>query len=177
MKELFEAITPQMPYYHLSRRVAEVAMRHPLQFLLLTILVYGSLGYGGHTLYRLEKEKQEAQRQIDLSYAKQLENLNETESNLKSLIQYVANQKVKLRESQDVIEQLESEHARLQPIIAADKEIVDAIFGAQEVRQQKDRRIGYLVSFALGVLSSLTATFIAYVVVLSRQKKKEEATA
>ncbi len=170
IKELAEAIAPAMPYYHINRRIAEVLGKHPLQSFILVVLVYGGLGYGGYKLYQSEKQKEETERKTNLSYTTQLESLNQTEENLKNLISYIDNQKVKLKESQDIITQLESEHARMQPIVNADKEVVDAIFGAQEARQSKSRRLGYIISFVLGVMSSLTATFIVYVIAIRRRK-------
>ena len=176
--EIFEAIESTSESINsVIRHMVEVATKHPLKFLLIAIIVYGSMGLGGYALYKLVKQKEETQRQTNLSYSAQLNSLNQIEKNLGSLIQYIETQKIKLKESQDVINQLQSEHERLKPIIDADKQVIDAIFGAQEARQQKGRYIGYAISFTVGVISSLTASFIVYVIILRRRKRKEATTA
>jgi 2C-methyl-D-erythritol 2,4-cyclodiphosphate synthase len=91
------------------------------------------------------------------TFEQQISKLNETEQSLKTLMQFVQDQQKKLKESQNVVADLKSQHEKLKPVVDADQKVVDAILDAQATRSNvhvwRERGIG----FVLGTLSSMLA--------------------
>lgn len=152
-------------------RIKELVRKYPKQsivFAVAIIIFYTSAVFTALYFVRIEKEKQ---RSTNLSYAAQLNNLKQTESTIKNLLNYIENQKSKLQESEDILNNLRSEKKRLEPLVNADRDVVKAMFEYQDRSQKNERWIGYIASFILGILSSLMATVIVYAIKSSKNKK------
>ncbi|MEM8639125.1 MAG: hypothetical protein AAGG51_09965 [Cyanobacteria bacterium P01_G01_bin.54] len=104
---------------------------------------------------RLEQERRE-----NLSFSKQIDQLNSTEENLKELITFIESQKTQLRRSQDALNSLNEEKEQLEPIVQADRETIEAILDFQARRKRTNVWIERGIGFGLGVLSSIIATSI-----------------
>lgn len=98
------------------------------------------------------------QKQPD--FGTQIRVLNDTERSLKELVAFVEAQKQSLTESQSIVEQLKNEEQKLRPIVEADRQIVDAVLQAQATQEQNHILIDRIVSFLLGIASSIIATLI-----------------
>lgn len=130
---------------------------------ILTSLVIGTTVYYSE---KVAKEKQESQRLQNLNYQTQIQQLNQTENNIKQLLQFVETQKTTLRNTEDTIFLLKSEQEKLKPLVESDRSVVDAIFRVQEEKNSagiwRERWIG----FGFGVAASLLASFIWLVISL-----------
>ena len=101
----------------------------------------------------------ELKRKENLTLTSQLDKLDKTESNLEDLLKFVEDQRARLKDSEAIVESLKSEKEQLEPIVDADRKVVDAIFDAQEQRYQStvwwDRGVG----FTFGVIGSLPVSY------------------
>jgi hypothetical protein len=131
--------------------------------------------YGFVTDYKSNKELQK-KREENLSYTQQLDALNNVQSSLNNLVQFVEMQKTKLKESEDLVNSLKSEQEKLKPVVEADRKTVDAILELQAQRTEsgvwKERGIG----FSLGVLSSIVASFIVAMISYVRKRRRNSTS-
>ena len=121
------------------------------------------------------REKRELERRQSLTYKIQMDQLDETESNLRELLLFINNQRGKLKQTEDVIESLESERERLEPLVSADRQLVDAIFEVQEERSRSSAARERWIGFGLGVVASLFASLLWYIIFKLVEKRKSEA--
>ena len=117
------------------------------------------------------------QKQPD--FAIQMRALNDTELSLKELVAFVEAQKQSLTESQSIVEKLKNEEQKLRPMVEADRQMVDAVLQAQAARERSYIWVDRIVSFLLGIASSIVASLIYSAmrrVIRRRQdRKKTEA--
>ncbi|WP_340051108.1 hypothetical protein [Pseudomonas proteolytica] len=150
----------------------ELFTRNPKTTLAATAITTIILIVGGTYLIKQDQLKLEAKRLESNNYITQLSQLNNTEQNIKQLLEFVSSQKTALREAEDSLFKLRSEKERLQPLLDSDKATIEAIFKAQEDRASssvwKERTIG----FASGIVASLIASFIWYIFVILFNKRK-----
>jgi hypothetical protein len=113
------------------------------------------------------------EKKIDLENSiitTQIENLKEVESSLENLIQFVQYQKSTLTQTELKIESLLKEKKQIEPIVLANREVIQAIFQQQaensKVNAWKERTIG----FGLGILGSFLASILIYL--LTRKNKQ-----
>lgn len=97
---------------------------------------------------------------VSLDFKSQIEQLDATEDSLKSLLEFVNNQRETTTLNEQKIKQLESDKLELEPLVNADKATVEALFKVQEQRAlasaSKERWLG----FGLGILASIIASFV-----------------
>lgn len=140
----------------------------------ITIIIFIA---GGTYIAKQDQIKIEAKRLENNNYLTQLSQLNNTEKNIKQLLEFVSYQKTALREAEDSLSKLRSEKEKLQPLLDSDKATIEAIFRAQEDRTSssvwKERTIG----FASGIVASLIASFIWYIFVILFNKRKKTLAA
>jgi len=98
----------------------------PVQTTIITIIFVATAVTGIYFLDKNEKNKREAIRAKSMTYVQQIERLNETERNVRQLLDFVEIQKTSLRDNQDVLAALKAEHDKLKPIVDADKNVVIA---------------------------------------------------
>lgn len=114
------------------------------------------------------REKLRAQ---NLTYERQLEVLDQVQSSISNLKDFVNTQRKQLQDQQAVLEELKSEKQKLQPVVEANKQTVEAIFRIQAERNRAKVWIERLIAFVLGVASSLVASAIYSTVRLRRSSR------
>jgi len=105
-----------------------------------------------------EQKKREVERRRSATYDQQVKQLDITSRNLRELQEFVESQRKRLKESEDVLADLREEHQKMQPIVDADRKVVEALFVAQEQRQQYNIWWERGVAFFLGFVASLLAS-------------------
>jgi len=101
-----------------------------------------------------------ADSSADLDFAGRIERLAEAEETLGELSLFVAEQRSVLEDSQARIETLREEQARLEPLLQADRELVESLVSAQEAAQRSSAWTDRWVGFAFGVIASFLGTAI-----------------
>ena len=126
-----------------------------LQF--LVALLVGGIAVGA-SYY--EKHQKETLRQQNLTYERQLDELTQVQSSIDNLKEFVGTQKLQLQEQQAVLQKLKTEKEKLQPVVEADKQVVEALFRIQSERNQSSIWFERLIGFLIGIVSSLAASLI-----------------
>jgi hypothetical protein len=101
-----------------------------------------------------------ANKQPEASFTKQIEQLDKVQKSLNTLSVFVSEQKKHLKQSQQTIENLKSEQEKLQPIIDADKKIVETLLSLQAEKNRSNIWGERLIGLFLGVAGSLIASLI-----------------
>jgi hypothetical protein len=70
---------------------------------------------------------------------------------------------------------LKKEHEQLKPVVDADRKTIDALFSAQEARNQAAQNVERWIGFTLGVISSLVASFFWAVIAHARRRRSGDA--
>jgi hypothetical protein len=128
----------------------------------LSVVMAVSMTY----LDKVDREKREAKRLESQSYQQQLGQLNQTETNIRQLLEFVKTQKSTLRETEDTISALKTEKEKLEPLVDSDRAVVEAIFRVQEERTNANVWRERLVGFGFGILASLVASFLWFTISL-----------
>ncbi|HOY79679.1 MAG TPA: hypothetical protein PLN33_17820 [Hyphomonadaceae bacterium] len=165
--------------------IAENAVRHwiklykksPRVTVVATVLMLVSGGLGTYVAEQGARETREAKRLQNLSYAKQVQALDETRTSLQSLLEFVDSERRNLQRSQQALQSLKTEHERLQPLVESDRKTIDALFAAQEARNQSAQSTERWIGFGLGVLSSLIASVVWAAIVYATRKQNRDAAA
>ncbi|EQB9045484.1 HNH endonuclease [Vibrio cholerae] len=121
-----------------------------------------SVVIGGVSIYQSEANRQaavEAELSKNLEFKSQLSQLDETEKSLRTLLEFVESQRLSVTQRETAIQKLESEKQKLEPLVNADKETVEALFKVQEERAQKNADKERWIGFGLGILASVIASF------------------
>jgi hypothetical protein len=100
----------------------------------LTVFILAIAVVGTTYLNKLDQEKREKGRLENQSYQQQINQLKQTETNIRQLLEFVNIQKRTLREAEDTISVLKSEKEKLKPIVDSDRAVVEALFRVQEER-------------------------------------------
>ena len=116
-------------------------------------------------------EIQKSNKIENLDIVTQIDNLNTVENNLENLLEFINHQRSSLRTTESKIETLTKEKNQLEPIVKANREIIQAIFQQQEENKKKGIYIERFIGFGLGVLGSIVASIIFN---LFRRKKRTE---
>lgn len=135
--------------------------KEPARFRELIMMVFALIATVGGFYGAMSDDKtREQKRTENLSYTQQLDSLNNVQGSLNNLILFVEMQKGKLKESEDLVNNLKSEQEKLKPVIDADRKTVDAILELQAQRARTSVWRDRLIGFGLGVLSSILASFL-----------------
>ncbi|SDO94957.1 hypothetical protein [Desulforhopalus singaporensis] len=141
--------------------------KKPILTSVITIIFAICIGFGIYFINEHDKQRQEERRLKNLQYETQINQLAETENNLKKLLEFIEFQKTNLKETQDSVELLKKEKEKLQPLVESDQAVVEALFQAQEERQRKTVWRERWVGFGFGLLASLLASFIWFIIKIS----------
>ena len=106
------------------------------------------------------KAEYEVKRLENQSYATQVQKLEETRANLQALLQFVDDERRSLRASEQALQALRNEQEKLRPLVESDRRTIDALFATQEARNQASQSRERWIGIGLGILSSLTASFL-----------------
>lgn len=136
---------------------------HRKQALLMTLLSYAIAVPLTIFLFQFADKDHELRQLESISFGEQTHALDEIEGSIKNLLLFVEKQKIQVRESEHLLQGLKEEEKKLKPVVEAQREAVNAILEAQAAKHRAAQVKGYMLSFVLGVLSSLTATFLAYI--------------
>jgi len=90
----------------------------------------------------------------------QIERLNRAGNDLKELEAFFEAQQRKILRSQELLKTLELEQANLQPVVEANRAIVEAVLNAQAASEKRDRWTERLIGFLFGIAGSLIASVI-----------------
>ena len=170
--------------HHISEKLAEVAVdqwkesfrKAPRTTVSVTIL---AIAIGAGAIYTSEQnasKQREERRAQNLDYAKQARTLDETRANIQSLLEFVDGERKQLQISQQSLQSLKSEHDKLKPLLDTDRKAIDALFAAQEARNQGALSTERWIGFALGVVSSLVASLV-WAIGAYALRRKESAPA
>jgi 5-methylcytosine-specific restriction protein A len=147
-----------VPSAQLARAWIAAFLRAPAATVIVSLLVGFAVALFAN-IYGAEKRKhQEEQRQANQSYLTQITKLNDTEQRLRELLAFVTDQRESLKQTEDAITALKSERDSLAPLVASQQHVVDALFAAQEKRNQAALSRERWIGFALGVGSSIVAS-------------------
>jgi hypothetical protein len=94
------------------------------------------------------------------SYARQIQELEDIETSISDLNNFIELQKRKLQESENILQSLKKEHDTLKPIVDTEREVIEKIFIVQSQKAMDRIWKERVVSFFLGILASLFASFI-----------------
>jgi sensor c-di-GMP phosphodiesterase-like protein len=129
----------------------------------LTIMLLLAIAFiVGLVIYkeRLRVAEVEKRRLQDLSFNQQLDALNNVQGSLNNLIAFVELQKTKLRESEELLNNLRLQKDQLQPAVAADQKTVEALLALQSQRTEQNLSRERWYGILIGVLSSLLASLV-----------------
>lgn len=152
------------PSRELTRGWITAFLRAPVTTVSISLVLTILAAIAGFKVFASEKKQQEMQRAANRDYVVQIAKLNETEQRLKELLSFVGDQREALKQNEDAISRLKSQKESLAPLVASDQRIVDALFAAQEQRNQKAVSRERWVGFALGVVSSIVASTLIGIV-------------
>jgi len=149
-KRFFEELSPFLQSWLLLYRI------NPVVTVISTIAMLGVLAAGIYHLDQRNAKKLENNN----TYQAQLRQLNETENNIKQLLHFVSTQKESLRETEETLTNLKSEHDKLQPVVALERSTVEAILLAQEERSSTNVWRERVYGIVIGVIGSLIASIL-----------------
>jgi septal ring factor EnvC (AmiA/AmiB activator) len=93
-------------------------------------------------------------------YLAQVKSLDNAKTALESLTAYIDQQKKQLEESRNSLAALQEQENKMQPLVQADKRVINSLFAVQEERNQTAQSRERWIGFGLGVLASLIASLI-----------------
>lgn len=135
-------------------------IRSPRMTAVTTLLAAALLAAAGPHVYSRIAGHKAAVPADDLDFARQVRQLDETEANLQALLAFVAVQRTQLAQTQESLTVLREEKTKIEPLLAADRKIVEALFAEQEARAAKAVTRERWIGFGLGVIASIVATVV-----------------
>ena len=123
----------------------------------------------GIQLYQTYEKKRF--REQNLKYEKQVEVLDQVQVSIDNLREFVNRQRDQLKNQQDVLESLKNEKEKLEPLVKADREVVESLFRIQAERNKSNIWVDRLFGFLLGIVGSLLASLIWTVTRRKRSNK------
>ena len=138
--------------------------------LLLVLLCAGGVlfFFGSSVLRRISTPSESAKSK----YSEQIQSLDNARSALKSLGTFIDQQKKQLEVSRSSLAALKDEENKMHPLVEADKKVIDAMFAVQEQRNQTAQAAERWIGFALGVLASLIASFIIWIISILVKRRR-----
>jgi len=106
------------------------------------------------------KEQIEQKLSRNSEFKTQIQQLNDTERSLKTLLEFVDAQRNQVTQYEQNIQNLEKEKQKLEPLVNANKATVEALFLAQEARAKENANQERWIGFGLGILASIIASFV-----------------
>ncbi|MDQ6770528.1 MAG: hypothetical protein M3Z54_11140 [Gemmatimonadota bacterium] len=94
------------------------------------------------------------------SLARQIATLTHTQNDLTRLLSFVDSQKVELRSREQVVADLRRQAAELKLVVEADQKVVQAVLAAEARNRATGAWFDRALSFGVGVLSSMFATWL-----------------
>lgn len=107
------------------------------------------------------------------NFNKQFSELTNTENSLKELLVFISTQKNKMLEVENILNELNTEKKRLEPLVKADKESIKALLEYQNNKSNESNNKERIIGFGLGVLGSIIAAIIIAISKYFYYKRKE----
>ena len=152
--------TDRLLHYALLR----LSVKHPVRSILSVLAIYGALGIMFYGLYKVPALEREHELLSSAPYREQVERLAELENSLRGFHAYVMDQKRSIQATEETMQKLKAEQQALEPVVAANRTAVAAVLEAQERRFRASRWFDHALAFVFGVISSLVATYIWWLV-------------
>lgn len=160
----------------LAKRYVKSLRDRPVLTILASVLILGVGAFGIYMDESRRKAEEQRRRELLATYSLQLEQLDDVQQSLKDLSEFVSMQRVRLQESEQLVSKLQEEKQRIEPLVQADRKVVDAVFQLQEQRTAASVARERWIGFGLGVGASLLASFIYAVVAFAYQKRRRSDT-
>lgn len=138
-------------------------IKSPVVTALLSIIVTIVTTFSVYHAEEQRKEKIESELAKNQDFKSQIAQLDETEKNLKALLEFVSTQRESATQNEQRIKQLELEKQKLEPLVNADKATVEALFKVQEERALSNASKERWIGFGLGILASIISSFVMVV--------------
>ena len=135
-------------------------IKSPVVTALVSIFVGIAVSLIVYQAEHARKVKIETELSLNQDFKVQLEQLNETENNLNTLLKFVSSQREKMIQYKQSVIHLESEKQKLEPLVNADKKVVEALFKSQEERAVANASKERWIGFGLGIIASIVASFV-----------------
>ena len=160
----------------LALHYVRLFLKRPVLTGVLTVIVIGIGAFGIYSIESQHRAEEQKRRESLANYAQQLTQLDTVQQSLKNLFEFVVQQRTRLQESEQVISQLKEEKQRIEPLVQADRSVVEAVFQLQEQRASSSISRERWIGFGFGILASLLASFIfaAMTIAWRRTKKSNE---
>lgn len=139
------------------------ARRPILASFLMMILIAGSV-FGVIKLNKLDQERLGIKHLESQHYQRELNKLNQTESNIKELLAFVDTQKASLQKTEELIATLKSENKKLEPIVKMKRSTVEDLFRVQDERVRNHIWHERWIGFFFGIAASLVASFLMLII-------------
>ena len=118
----------------------------------LTILIFG--------LIYVEQMKKKSAQINNIGIETRVKNLDEIQASLTELVKYIESQKQSIINENIVLKNLKSEKRELEPIINANREVVNQIFKQQEKRSKWEFWLSIGLGFLLGIFASFFGSIL-----------------
>ena len=141
-----------------AEQLAELYRKSRWKAVAVSLVLVGSVVGFAFLAFTLETKKIEAARPP--SVEEQLAELDEVARSVRQLGRFVESQKETIRSEQESLELLQDERESLEPIVQSEREVVEALFAAQDRRQRGRRWFDIGIGFITGVLGSIVASII-----------------
>lgn len=128
----------------------------------VTVTFVGVLVFAIGLTFAAREDMRDRQRQagVTVFYEAQVAELARMEASLRALTGFISERRLKLRESQAVVSSLQTEQAKLRPLVEADRRTVQAILQFQNDQARRSATQERWIGFGLGVLASVVASII-----------------
>jgi predicted PurR-regulated permease PerM len=143
-----------------ARVYARIWLRHPIatSIVTLALIVVFVIAL---VVDNARTQAAEAQRrQSAPDYAEQQARLDGVQASLKTLVDFVSQQKTKLAESEQVVARLKEEQTKLEPVVKAERDTVNAILAVQDQRREVSVRRERWIGIGFGVAGSFVASIL-----------------
>lgn len=135
-------------------------VKRPTQTLLVVIgmfITISSLIFG---IIYLNKQQHKKIEVGNVGIQERLQKLNDVQFTLKELEQFIDSQKQSIVNQNKLLESLKEEKSELEPIVQANRELIDKIFKQQEKRSKWEFRLRIVLGFMLGIVGSFFGSIL-----------------
>jgi len=115
----------------------------------------------GVVIYRLHRDLMQEQPDDDTEeYTAVIANIDDVSRKLSDLALFLSREREKVEASEAMVKRLRTEQTQLEPIVTAQRELVDAILAVHARTTASKAWIQYVLTFMTGVVTSLIASVL-----------------